>query len=509
MTAHSFRKRSGAPAAVLAGLLTALSLNVGATTDNPAPGNTFWGELRAAQAVTCPTDSPLPRSLVVAAACGDLQRLRARLTEDGADLQATDERSTLAGRTALHHAAQLADPAAVALLLEAGADPNVRDAAGNTPLHLLSMRRVSGTEAAIAKRLVAFGADARIRNARDRTPALSLTAFEGRLVQPLRIHQDELRDVLAKAEQAGPRRVAPRRMMAAAQPAPEPEPAPKPEPKPEPAPKPEPKPEPAPKPEPKPEPAPKPEPKPEPAPKPEPKPEPAPKPEPKPEPAPKPEPKTEPAPKPEPKPEPAPKPEPEPEPAPKPEPKPELAPKPEPKPEPAPKPEPKPEPAPKPEPKPEPAPKPEPKPEPAPKPEPKPEATPKVAAAEKPAPKAAPRPDPTARQQAAVRSALDSWAAAWSARDVKAYLSHYSRRFKPSDGNTLERWKAVRRQRVSKPESIRVTLDQVEIKVRGRHAEVRFVQDYQSDTYKVVDRKYLAFAQEGRRWKIVEERTDN
>lgn len=47
------------------------------------------------------------------------------------------------------------------------------------------------------------------------------------------------------------------------------------------------------------------------------------------------------------------------------------------------------------------------------------------------------------------------------------------------------------------------------IAIDGNRAEARFVQDYRSDTYKVVNRKLLVFAREGRGWKIVEERQEN
>lgn len=403
MTAPTFRKRIRDVAPLLSAVLLTFAQSAGAANRSDMAPNGLWTELREAPRVTCPLDSPLPRPLVAAAACGDADRVRARLAE-GADVAATDQRAAFAGRTALHHAAQLGDADSVSLLLEAGADPNAQDTAGVTPLHLLVMRRASGAELPIARQLIEFGADARIRNARGRTPVAQLAAYEMRTVQPLRIHNGELRAMLAAAEAAGPQS----RAVAAPVQAPVPEAALPPndqhaaaEPTAEAAA--------------------------------------APSAAPQAAAAPAPEPKVEP--KPEPKAEPKPEPKPEPKAEPKPEPKAEAA------------------------------------------------AMPDAAAS--------------------VQAALDAWSAAWSARNVEGYLSHYSRNFKPSDGNTLERWKEQRKERVGKPESISVTLSDIRITVDGTRASARFRQDYQSESFKVVDRKYLGLAKEGTQWKIVEERGDN
>ena len=121
---------------------------------------------------------------------------------------------------------------------------------------------------------------------------------------------------------------------------------------------------------------------------------------------------------------------------------------------------------------------------------------------ESPAPAPAPVVDDSSR---AVRAAVSSWADAWSARDVDAYLGHYAKAFKPASGQTIERWKAQRRDRVSKPDSIAVALSDFTISVDGNRAVVKFEQDYRSDDFKVVDRKTLVMVHEGKSWKILEE----
>lgn len=70
-------------------------------------------------------------------------------------------------RTLLHHDANHGHGAMVQLLLAHGADPNVRDAAGRTPLHLVAAR---GTGREAIRALVDAGAELDVRDNADRTP---------------------------------------------------------------------------------------------------------------------------------------------------------------------------------------------------------------------------------------------------------------------------------------------------------------------------------------------------
>jgi len=427
-------------------LLAAFSLSAGATAADRPAFNSLWAELRSSAHVTCPKDVALPRPLVAAAACGDLTRVRDRVRA-GADLSATDPRPALAGRTALHHAAQRGDAAMLSLLLDAGADPNATDGQGNTPLHLLAASPPTRDSVEMARQLLAFGADARLKNNLGRTAAATLETAAARRISPLHMDRKALLELLLQAQATGPVRTAePSLVVAAPETAQDASAEP---------------------------------------------PavdaaqttEAAPAPEAAAEPDLQPEAKTAPTSdatgeaRPEPTPEPVAEAKPEPTPEPKPEPKPEA----KPEPTPAPKAEPKSEPA--------------------------------------AAPKAESKPQPTAEPKAESRpaqadpdqvgEALRAWAADWSSGDVEAYLRHYSRHFVPSDGNTLKTWQEQRRARVTQPASIRVTLSDVAIEVDGKRAVARFVQDYQSDDYKVVNRKVVEFAHEGGSWKIVSERNES
>ena len=74
------------------------------------------------------------------------------------------------GQPALHHECKHGWPKLVPLLIELGADPNVKDTKGNTALHLAAKR---GTSRALVEMLLDAGADRTIRDA-DGETALDL-----------------------------------------------------------------------------------------------------------------------------------------------------------------------------------------------------------------------------------------------------------------------------------------------------------------------------------------------
>jgi len=84
-----------------------------------------------------------------------------------------------------------------------------------------------------------------------------------------------------------------------------------------------------------------------------------------------------------------------------------------------------------------------------------------------------------------VKSAVNSWANAWSAKDVDNYVNSYSAKFVPPNKLSRSKWQEQRRVRLSKPRYIKVILDEVRIEILNQDlALVRFVQTYQSDNYK-------------------------
>jgi len=132
-------------------------------------------------------------------------------------------------------------------------------------------------------------------------------------------------------------------------------------------------------------------------------------------------------------------------------------------------------------------------------------AEPKPAASAAPAPAATPA--PAANMVADVSNAVQSWAADWSKKDVKAYLGHYAKDFKTPAGESRAKWEAERTQRIDKPGVIAVSVDDVRVTPEGAdRATARFRQNYRSATLKITSGKALLMVRQDGRWLIQQER---
>ncbi|HUP98247.1 MAG TPA: tetratricopeptide repeat protein [Usitatibacter sp.] len=137
---------------------------------------------------------------------------------------------------------------------------------------------------------------------------------------------------------------------------------------------------------------------------------------------------------------------------------------------------------------------------------------PKVAAkpAElKPAPSpapAAPTAAPAADEKAKVTAAIEGWAHAWSAKDVKGYLGAYSPDFEVPGGENRASWEKQRAERIEKPKSIEVGIKVQSMQVNGNEATATIRQAYKSDTLKNTTTKTLKLVKSGDRWLIKQER---
>ncbi|MCL4770996.1 MAG: tetratricopeptide repeat protein [Burkholderiaceae bacterium] len=162
-----------------------------------------------------------------------------------------------------------------------------------------------------------------------------------------------------------------------------------------------------------------------------------------------------------------------------------------------------------------------PAPTPAPTPAPAPQASaapaaPVPAATASPAPAAAPTPAPapastkvadddTAERE--VKAAVEAWAAAWSAKDMKAYLGAYGKDFSPPGRQSRSAWEKERESRIVGKSRISVKLSNLQVSVQGDRATVRFQQAYSADALNVSSRKTLDLVQQQGRWTIVREST--
>jgi len=104
--------------------------------------------------------------------------------------------------------------------------------------------------------------------------------------------------------------------------------------------------------------------------------------------------------------------------------------------------------------------------------------------------------------------AVQQWAAAWSSRDVDAYLAAYAPEISPDPILARAAWVQQRRDRLGRPAFIDVQVD--ELRVRRMDADrvtVTFEQRYRSDTYQDRVRKELSLRYGRGGWKITSERT--
>lgn len=126
-----------------------------------------------------------------------------------------------------------------------------------------------------------------------------------------------------------------------------------------------------------------------------------------------------------------------------------------------------------------------------------------------PVPVQAPAPAPTASTSGDkdVEASVRSWAQAWAAKDMTAYLASYGQNFDTPGAQPRKAWESDRRTRIMGKSSISVKVTNLSVNVQGNKAIARFKQDYSADTLNVSSRKTLEMARVGERWVIVKEST--
>ena len=105
---------------------------------------------------------------------------------------------------------------------------------------------------------------------------------------------------------------------------------------------------------------------------------------------------------------------------------------------------------------------------------------------------------------------VNSWAAAWSKRNVDAYLAFYAKDFKTPKGEPRAEWEQGRRTRILAPKSISVEADAPKVSMTGdRQASVTFRQRYKSDTISANSMKTLVVVKTDAGWRIQQEKVAN
>lgn len=107
----------------------------------------------------------------------------------------------------------------------------------------------------------------------------------------------------------------------------------------------------------------------------------------------------------------------------------------------------------------------------------------------------------------AVLAAVNTWAKAWSAKNVGGYLKAYAPDLVLAKGENRANWEKTRKERISKPKSISVTIATPEVKVTdANHARVTFKQIYRSSGLNSETWKTLLMVKSNGKWLIHEER---
>jgi len=121
-----------------------------------------------------------------------------------------------------------------------------------------------------------------------------------------------------------------------------------------------------------------------------------------------------------------------------------------------------------------------------------------------------PTPAPAEGESAkAAEAAVTAWAKAWAAKDMGAYLGAYSPEFKPAGKQSRSNWEKERRDRITSKSRISVTLNDLNVKISGDEAVVKFQQAYKADALSVSSRKTLTLKKYGNQWLITQESTGN
>lgn len=128
-----------------------------------------------------------------------------------------------------------------------------------------------------------------------------------------------------------------------------------------------------------------------------------------------------------------------------------------------------------------------------------------VATASKPADN---KPGVVAMDNTDINNAVQAWAAAWADQNVNAYLASYAPQFKTPNGESRSAWETTRRERISAPKKIEVSLADISVtNATNDMATASFKQTYQSDRLKSSTHKALALTKVNGKWLITEERS--
>ena len=112
---------------------------------------------------------------------------------------------------------------------------------------------------------------------------------------------------------------------------------------------------------------------------------------------------------------------------------------------------------------------------------------------------------PTTRPEASVQKAVQSWATAWSHKNMPLYFKSYDSTFSPPGGVNRKAWEQDRSDRILGKNTISLNISNLKIQVDGEKAIATFVQRYKADKLDVSARKTLRLIKRGDEWRITQE----
>lgn len=116
-------------------------------------------------------------------------------------------------------------------------------------------------------------------------------------------------------------------------------------------------------------------------------------------------------------------------------------------------------------------------------------------------------PSPSTNDKDALNNVLESWAKAWSNKEVNKYLSFYAKDFQTPKGESRQAWAEDRRERIEGKGKIQVRVEDVNISQEGSNATIKFKQYYHSDRLSSTSRKTLVLTKQDGKWLIKQERS--
>jgi tetratricopeptide (TPR) repeat protein len=127
----------------------------------------------------------------------------------------------------------------------------------------------------------------------------------------------------------------------------------------------------------------------------------------------------------------------------------------------------------------------------------------------KPEPKKESREPAKLDEDKQIIAAVHNWAEAWSSQKVNRYLDSYTDSFQPPDGESRKEWEELRRERITKPASIKVEVSNIRVKMENdNQAKVSFRQSYRAGKTAMRTSKTLVMQKTGDNWLIEQELTD-